>query len=323
MFDNTHFPGAKKYLYMGKLFDWSQPAIHPMSHALHYGTSVFEGIRAYSTSGGPAIFRLPEHIDRFFHSASTLFMEVPYSKEEIMNAIKLIIKENKLESAYIRPLLFYSYGNLGLVPEFSPAELVIGAWEWGAYLGDKTEKGVHVCISPWKRIHHSQLEMTAKFGGVYVQSAICGHLARSQGFDEAVLLNLEGNVAEGPGENIFIVKGEVLKTNDKAESILEGITRASLLEIAKDLGYETQIGPITKEDFFQADEAFFSGTAVEIVPIIRVTDNSSSQLQGEKKEYTIGSGKAGDITLQLARTYNHAVRGKIKEYEKWLTYVYD
>jgi len=319
MFDNTYFPKAKKFWYMGKFYEWDHPNIHVMSHALHYGTSVFEGIRAYNTPKGPAVFRLPEHVDRFFHSASTLSMEVPYSKQEIADAIKSVIKENKLESAYIRPLLFYSFGNLGLVPKFSPVELTIGAWDWGAYLGEKTEKGALVYITPWKRVHHSQLKMTAKLGGVYVQSAICGMEARSLGYDEAVFLNLEGNVAEGPGENIFIVKGEVLITNDKTESVLEGITRESVLEMAKDLGIETRIEPMTKEDFLQADEIFFSGTAVEIAPIIRVADGSNPQ--GEKKEYVIGSGKAGDITQQLAKTYKDAVRGNIKEYEKWLSYV--
>lgn len=321
MFENTYFPRAKKFWYMGKLYEWDHANIHVMSHALHYGTSVFEGIRAYNTPKGPAVFRLPDHVDRFFHSASTLSMEVPYSKEEISEAIKLVIKENKLESAYIRPLLFYSFGNLGLVPKFSPVELTIGAWDWGAYLGEKTEKGAHVYITPWKRVHHSQLKMTAKLGGVYVQSAICGMEARSLGYDEAVFLNLEGKIAEGPGENIFIVKGGLLITNDKKESVLEGITRESVLEMAKDLGIETRIEPIKKEDFLQADEIFFSGTAVEIAPIIRVADGSNPQ--GEKKEYVIGSGKAGDITQQLAKTYKDAVRGNIKEYEKWLSYVQD
>ncbi len=321
MFDNTHFPKAKKYWHMGKLYDWSQPNIHCMSHALHYGTSVFEGIRAYSTSKGSAVFRLPEHIDRFFHSASIIKMEVPYSKEEIISTIKLVMKENKLDSAYIRPNLIYSYGNLGLVPKVSPVELTIGAWEWGAYLGDKTEKGVNVCILPWKRVHRSQLAMTAKLGGVYVQSAICGMEARSQGFDEAIFLNIEGNVAEGPGENLFIIKDGILKTNDSTESVLEGITRASLLEIAKDFGIDSSICPITKEDFFQADEAFFSGTAVEVAPIVRVTDGSDPK--ATKKEYIIGSGKKGNITTQLTKAYKDTVSGKIKKYEKWLTYVND
>lgn len=304
---------------MGKLYDWSQPTIHPMSHALHYGTSVFEGIRAYSTPKGPAIFRLPEHIERFFHSASTLNMESPYNEEEITQAIKLVISENGLKSAYIRPLMFYSYGNLGLVPHKSAVELVIGAWAWGAYLGEKTEEGVHVCVLPWKRIHHSQIAMTAKLGGIYVQSAISGMEARFDGHDESIFLNLEGNIAEGPGENIFIVKDEVLKTNDKTESILEGITRATMLEFADNLGIEFSIGPITKEEFFQADEIFFSGTAVEVAPITRITDRSNPDTP--KKEYTIGSGEVGEITRQLIKTYKDAVSGKIKDYEKWLIYV--
>ena len=321
MFDNTQFPRAKKFWYMGKFYDWSQPNIHVMTHALHYGTSVFEGIRAYKTDNGPAIFRLPKHIDRFFDSASVLNMKVPFSKEEISNAIISVIRENELDSAYIRPLLFYSYGNLGLLPKASNAELVIGAWEWGAYLGEQSKKGVRVYIVPWRRIHRTQLKMTAKLGGVYVQSTISGMLARSKGFNEAVFLNLEGNIAEGPGENIFIVKDGILKTNDKTESILEGITRESILVIAKDLGYETQVGPISKDNFFQADESFFSGTAVEITPIIHVTDGSESQ--NESKDYPIGSGKPGDITLNLAKTYMNCVSGKIDQYKNWLTYIYD
>ena len=319
MFDNTQFPRARKLWYMGKLCDWSQPMIHPMSHALHYGTSVFEGIRAYSTSKGPAIFRLPDHIERPYHSASVLKMDIPYSKEEIKEAIILVMKENKFDSAYIRPLLFYSYGNLGLVPKQSPVELVIGAWEWGAYLGDKTEKGVHVCLLAWKRIHHSQIAMTAKLGGIYVQSAISGMEARLHGYDEAVFLNIEGNIAEGPGENIFIVKDNTLKTNDKTESILEGITRETVLEIAKDMGIYSEIGPITKEEFFQADEIFFTGTAVEVAPIVRVTD--MSEPESKTKEYTISNGEAGKTTRLIANVYREAVSGKRKEYEKWLTYV--
>ena len=319
MFNNTYFPHAKKYWHMGQLYDWSQPIIHPMSHALHYGTSVFEGIRAYRTSKGPAIFRLPEHIERFFHSASTLYMKPPYNEKEISQAIKLVINENGLESAYIRPLMFYSYGNLGLVPHQSDVELVIGAWEWGAYLGEKTEEGVHVCVLPWNRIHHSQIAMTAKLGGIYVQSAICGMEARRDGCDESIFLNLEGNIAEGPGENIFIVKDRAIKTNDKTESILEGITRTTILEIADDLGIESSIGPISKQEFLHADEIFFTGTAVEVAPITRVTD--SSNIDASKKEFAIGNGRVGEITHQLAKTYKDAVSGKIKEYEKWLSFV--
>jgi branched-chain amino acid aminotransferase len=321
MYSTAHFPNAKKYWYEGKFWSWNEIQVHPMAFALHYGGSVFEGIRAYKTPQGPAIFRLPEHLERLFHSASVAKMNVPYSQKEIATAIKLTIRKNKLPSAYIRPLLFYSYGNLGLRPKYCPVELVIGAWEWAAYLGHKTEKGVSVYILPQRRIHYSQMDMTAKLGGLYVQSTISALDASSLGFDEGVFLNLEGNIAEGAGENIFIVRDNRLKTNDKTESILEGITRTSILEIAEDLGYTTIIGPITKAEFFKADEAFFSGTAAEIAPIIKVTDGSDPK--SAKKEYMIGSGRVGETTLRLSTVFKEIVTGKIKKYRRWLTPVYD
>jgi branched-chain amino acid aminotransferase len=321
MIDTTHFPKAKKYWHMGKFYDWSEAHVHPMTFALHYGGSVFEGIRAYLTPEGLAVFRLSEHVDRLFHSASVAKMTVPYSQEEIIKAIKLTVRKNKLQSAYIRPLLFYAYGNLGLRPKYCPVELLIGVWEWDAYLGPKTEKGVSVYILPQKRIHYSQIDMTAKLGGLYIQSTICALDARSLGFDEGVFLNLEGNVAEGPGENIFIVQGKRLKTNDKTESILEGITRTSILEIAKDHGYETVIGPITKEEFFKADEAFFSGTAAEIAPIVQITDGSDPR--SPKKEFTVGSGKVGETTRRLKKVFKEIVTGKTARYQKWLTPISD
>ena len=319
MFHDTQFPKAKKYWQMGKIKNWPTLTVHSMSHALHYGTSVFEGIRAYPTSNGPAIFRLQEHLDRFFHSASVLKMDIPYSKEEVAEAIKLVIKENELDSAYIRPLLYYAYGNLGLLPKTSPVELVIAAWEWEAYLGDGKGQGVSVFILPNRRIHHTQFDMKAKLGGVYVLSTLGGQLARKRGFDEAVYLNMEGNIAEGPGENIFIVKDSRLKTNDINESILEGITRTSILQFAKDLDIESTVGPITKEEFLQADEAFFSGTAVEIAPIVKAADGSNEQ--SPETEYTIGSGEQGEVTRQIRRTYNRIVRGEIEDYRNWLTHV--
>lgn len=321
MFENTYFPKAKKYWYKGKLYDWEEAAIHPLCHALHYGSSVFEGIRAYKTAKGPAVFRLPEHNDRFFHSASVLKMNIPYSQSEISEAILLLIRENGLDSAYIRPLLFYSYGNLGLVPKACPVELMIAAWEWGAYLGEASERGANVNIIPWRRIHHSQFDQKAKLGGLYCLSTMGGVLAREKGFDEAVYLNFEGNIAEGPGENIFIIKNGVLITNDITESILEGITRTTILEIARDMGWETHVGPMTKEDFLNADEAFFTGTAAEVAPIVRVTDDSDPATAG--KEYTIGTGKAGEITKKIRQLYLEIVRDEHAAYRNWLTYVYD
>jgi branched-chain amino acid aminotransferase len=318
MFDSTHFPKARAYWHMGRFYDWSEAFCHPMMHALHYGTSVFEGIRAYGTSRGPAVFRLPEHIDRFLVSASVAKMKPPYSKDEIMDFIKKTVLENGLESCYIRPLLYFSYGNLGLVPKACPVELVIAAWEWGAYLGEKAEKGVNVYIVPWRRVHHTQFNMTAKLGGVYVQSTICGLEAREAGYDEAVFLNVEGRVAEGPGQNIIIVKAGTIITNDRSESILEGITRTSLLEIAAGLGYKTSVGPITKDMFFGADEAFFCGTAVEAIPIVSVTD--ASEPKNGKPKHTIGSGLPGPVTLEMMKTFKETVTGRVPRYEKWLTF---
>lgn len=319
MFVNTHFPKAKKYWYEGKFYDWSEGDLHPMMHALHYGTSVFEGIRAYGTAKGPAVFRLPEHNDRLLVSAGVAKMKSPYSKDRLTDLVKQTVRENGLESCYIRPLLFYSYGNLGLVPKACPVELAISAWEWGAYLGEKASRGVNAYIVPWRRVHHTQFDMSAKLGGVYVQSTVCGLEARDQGFDEAVFLNMEGRVAEGPGQNVFIVKGGTLVTNGRSESVLEGITRTSLLEMGKDLGYKTKVGPITKGDFFGADEAFYCGTAVEVIPIVTVTDGSDPA--APKVKHTIGTGKPGPVALRLIQAFNDAVTGREPRYEKWLTYV--
>lgn len=319
MFLNTHFPNAKKYWYEGKFYDWSEAGFHPMMHALHYGTSVFEGIRAYHTAKGPAVFRLPEHNDRFLVSAAVAKMKCPYTKDQIAAAITSTVRENGLDSCYIRPLLFYSYGNLGLVPKACPVELAISAWEWGAYLGENAARGVNAFIVPQRRVHHSQFNMAAKLGGVYVQSTICGLEAREEGFDEAIFLNMEGRIAEGPGQNVIIVKGGTLSTNGRSESVLEGITRTSLLEIGRDLGYKTVVAPITKEDFFGADEAFYCGTAVEVIPIVTVTDGSDPA--APRIKHTIGTGKPGPIALGMIKAFNDAVSGREPRYEKWLTYI--
>ncbi len=319
MFLNTHFPKAEKYWYQGKFHDWSAGGCHPMMHALHYGTAVFEGIRAYSTPRGPAIFRLPEHNDRFLVSAEVAKMKSPYPKDEIAELIKQTVRENRLDSCYIRPLLFFSYGNLGLVPKACPVELAISAWEWGAYLGENAARGVNAFIVPWRRVHHTQFNMSAKLGGVYVQSTICGLEAREQGYDEAIFLNMEGRVAEGPGQNVFIVKNGTLVTNGRSESVLEGITRTSLLEIGRDLGYKTSVAPITKADFFAADEAFYCGTAVEVIPIVSVADGSDPSVPPVK--HVIGTGRPGPVALALIRAFRDAVSGGTPRYEKWLTYV--
>jgi len=324
MFDTKYFPGALKFWQMGELHDWDEVTVHAMSHVMHYGSSVFEGIRAYDTERGPAIFRLKEHIDRFFHSASILNMEVPYNEAEIEAAIKLVMRENRLRSAYIRPNLYYGYGNLGLVPKFSKIELSVGCWGWGAYLGEEgVAKGVHCLLLPWKRIHKSQTDMGAKLGGLYVLSNRAGTYARRKGYDEGIFLNMEGRVSEGPGENIFVVKNERLKTNSESESILEGITRTTILKLAKDFGYETEVGPITLEELWNADEVFFTGTAAEVTPVTKITDGRDTTIAKEDcLIHRIGNGKPGKITLNMKNLYNEVVTGKHKKYDKWLTYVY-
>jgi branched-chain amino acid aminotransferase len=319
MIDATHFPKAKKIWSMGKFHDWSELTLHSMTHALHYGTSVFEGIRAYPTDRGPAVFRLPEHVDRFLYSAATAKMVPPYGKEEITAAVLETIRRNGLESCYIRPLYFYSYGNLGLVPKASPVQLVIAAWEWGAYLGEKSDQGVSVCIVPRRRVHYTQLDMRAKLGGIYVQSTIAGLDARAQGCDEALFLNLEGRIAEGPGENLFLIKDGVVRTNDRSESILEGITRTSILEIAADLGYRTVVAPMSKADFLGCDEAFFTGTAVEVAPVIGIQDFSDG-VEG-RGTVPLGAGTVGPVTKRIRAAFHEAVRGRNPSYHKWLTLV--
>jgi branched-chain amino acid aminotransferase len=325
MFDTKFFPGAKKFWHMGNIYDWNTTQVHVMSHAVHYGSSVFEGIRAYHTDKGPAIFRLEDHMNRFFLSAQVMNMKVPYTKEMIISVIKLVMKENKLRTAYIRPNLFYGYGNLGLVPKACPVELTVACWAWGAYLGEEAlEKGVHTLLLPRRRVHVSQLDMRAKVGGIYAQSNIEGSFARTQGFDEGIFLNVEGRIAEGPGENILIVHNKKIKTNDESESILPGITRTTIMTLARDLGYQVEIGPITVGEFLNSDEVFFTGTAAEVTPICRVTDASDPKKpKKDWKEFKIGEGKPGATTRELAQKYAEVVRGKVSQYEEWLTYIYE
>ncbi|MHB8053720.1 MAG: branched-chain amino acid transaminase [Candidatus Aminicenantales bacterium] len=317
MLDTTHFPKATKYWHMGKIHPWDDRILQPMVHALHYGTSVFEGIRAYATPTGPNIFRLPEHVDRFFVSAEVVKMAVPYNKEEVTAAIKQTVRENGMEACYIRPLFYYAYGNLGLIPKACPVELVISVWEWSSYMGEAAVNGIRVFLGPWRRTHFSQLDMRAKLGGSYVQSTISGLDARARGADEALFLNIEGRIAEGPGENLFLVKNGAIKTNAISESILEGITRTSVLEIARDLGIKTTIGPLMVEDLVSADEAFFTGTAVEVIPINRLVDGSDRN--APHRESIIGTGRPGPVTLRLRQAYLDIVRGTNPKYDKWLT----
>lgn len=289
----------------GKIYRWNKANINVLTHTFHYGGGVFEGIRFYETEEGPAIFRLKEHLNRLFYSASCLGMKIPYSRAEILKAIKLVIKKNRLKSGYIRPIVYFGSEHMGIHPKGLQIHLAIAAWAWGAYLGSKPAK---TKISSIMRIHPKTTFHEAKICGHYVNSILASMEAVKAGCNEAILLDYRGNVAEGPGENIFIVKNGVLLTPAPG-NILRGITRASILEIAKDNHIKSKETIMPVKMLTSADEAFYSGTAAQISAI--------GSIDGKK----IGNGKMGPVTTKLAEIYASAVRGKIKKYHKWLTFI--
>lgn len=294
-----------KYIWLnGKFVKWQQAKIHVLSHALHYGSAVFEGIRLYNTIKGPAIFRLNEHIERLFNSAKVFSMRIPFSKKDIKNAIIKLVKINKINQGYIRPIVFYGYGKMGLNPEGAELNIAIAVWPWGKYLKEK----VKVIVSDFIRLHPQSVISTAKVSGYYVNSIFATMEAKKKKYDEAILLDFRGYVAEGPGENIFIVKKNTLYT-PKPGSILLGITRDSIIKIAKDLGIKTFEKDISVKELLNADEAFFTGTAAEITPIFKI----------DKK--LINKGKIGPITQKIKETFEKIVRAELKNYYKWLTFV--
>ncbi len=293
----------------GKFINWDDANIHVMTHTLHYGLGVFEGIRCYSTPQGPAIFKLDEHVKRLFQSAHIFLIDIPFSQDEIKKAIVDTVKKNKLKRCYIRPLIYIGYGSMGLYPKGNPIRVAVAAWPWGAYLGEEgLEKGIRVKVSSYTRNHVNANMARGKVCGYYVNSQIAKKEAISCGYDEALLLDTEGYVSEGSGENIFIVRNGVLKTTPLT-SILEGITRDSIITIAKDNRIDVKEERFTRDEIYIADEAFFTGTAAEVTPI--------RELDGRK----IGEGKAGKVTKKLQSVFFDIVKGKNKKYEKWLTYV--
>lgn len=297
---------VKKIWLDGRFLDWKEAKIHILTHSLHYGGAVFEGIRAYKTKEGTAVFRLLEHLDRFFQSAQILEMEIPFSKEEIKKVILETIKINNLKECYIRPIAFSGYGKMGLNPKGAAINVAIAAWPWGAYLGDK--ETVKIEISDYIRPHPQSCPMEAKISGYYINSIFASLEAQKKGFDEALLLDYQGYVAEGPGENVFMVKDNILYT-PLAGTILPGITRASVIEIAKDLGIFVKEKKITPQEIKEANEAFFTGTAVEICPI------------GQIDEVLINKGQIGKITKKIKEVFEKIVKGEEKKYLKWLTFV--
>ncbi|MEW6616754.1 MAG: branched-chain amino acid transaminase [Thermodesulfobacteriota bacterium] len=300
----------KKIWMDGRFVDWDDAKIHILTHTLHYGLGAFEGIRCYlCDDGSSAIFKLKEHIDRFFNSAHIGQIDIPFSKEEITNAIIETIKINGLKESYIRPIVFIGDGAMGIHPQNNPIRVAIAVWQWGAYLGDDGLKnGIRVKTSSFTR-HHVNIMMTkAKICGNYVNSVLAKREVTQDGYDEAVILDPEGYVCEATGENIFIIQKGDLKT-PPLTSVLPGITRASVISIALDRGIRVIEERFTRDELYVADEAFFTGTAAEITPI-REVDNRS-----------IGNGKPGEITQSLQNIFFDIIRGKQEKYKKWLTYI--
>ncbi len=294
----------------GKLIPWEEARVHVLTHTLHYGLGIFEGIRCYECEDGrSAIFRLKEHIDRFFDSAQIGTLKLPFTKKEIAEACRETVRANRLKAAYIRPLAFIGEGAMGVYPADNPIRVAIIVWSWGAYLGDEAlEKGIRIKTSSYTR-HHVNVMMTkAKIAGNYVNSVLAKKEALQLGFDEALMLDTEGYVAEGSGENIFIVKHGTLKTTPLT-SILPGITRDSVIQIAKARGIPVVEDKFTRDELYTAQEAFFTGTAAEITPIREVDGRQ------------IGEGKPGPLTRELQTLFFDIVRGKNPEFREWLDYL--
>lgn len=300
-------PKTEKIWMDGKFVKWDKATVHILTHTLHYGLGIFEGIRCYETSEGSAIFRLDEHISRLFASAHIFLIDIPYSKKEIKDAIIKTVRVNKIKECYIRPLAYIGYGAMGLYPKENPVKVSIAVWSWGTYLGDKgLENGIKVKTSSFIRNHVNANMARGKVCGYYVNSQLAKKEAISCGYDEALLLDTEGYVSEGSGENIFIVRNGILKTTPLT-SILDGITRNSIIKIANDEGIKVVEERFTRDEVYIADEAFFTGTAAEVTPIKEVDGR------------TIGKGIPGEITKTLQSIFFDIVKGKNKKYGSWLT----
>ena len=292
----------------GEFVAWEDAKVHVLTHAMHYGTSVFEGERCYETERGPAIFRHDEHLDRLERSAKLYYMDVPYSREQLREATHELIARNALRSCYIRPLVWRGYGPMGLNPLDNPVEAMIACWEWGAYLGEEgKQNGVRARISSWRRISPDSLIPMSKAGGQYLNSVLAKIEATKSGYEEAILLDDKGNVCEGTGENVYVVRDGIIATPSVSSSILWGINRMSIIEIAKDLGYEIVERPVARAELALADEVFLSGTAAELTPVREIDD--------------IEIGPPGPITKEIQGVFEDALHGRSERYAHWLDLV--
>ncbi len=295
----------------GEFVDWEDAQVHVLTHALHYGTGVFEGVRCYDTERGPAIFRWDGHLDRLYQSGQPYDLEVEYDREELTEATLELIRRQDLRSCYIRPITFYGYKQLGVSPEGSPSKTAIACWPWGAYLGEEAlENGVEVKVSSWRKHAPSQIPTNAKTTGPYINSLLAGEEARRHGYAEAIVLNKEGYVAEGPGENIFLVRDDEILTPAVSQSILEGETRDTVITLAREMGYEVnEHATIGRGELYTADELFFSGTAAEVTPIRKV-DNVE-----------VGNGSRGPVTEAIQSRFFEVVERRTDDHDEWFTYV--
>jgi branched-chain amino acid aminotransferase len=294
----------------GELVDWDEARIHVLTHSLHYGSGVFEGVRAYATPDGPAVFRLRDHIERLLKSAKVFMIEVPYTADELVQASLGVVSANGLESCYIRPIVYLGYGEMGLNPLPCDVHVCIAAFRWGTYLGEQgVQSGVRVKISSWQRHDPNEAPPAAKGTGMYLNSSMAKVEALKAGYDEAVILSPQGFVSECTGENIFVVAGGRLVTPPTSAGALEGITRDSVITIARDLGYEVEVGNLLRSDLYTAEESFLTGTAAEVVPICSIDDR------------VVGSGEPGPVTRSVQDAYFSAVRGKADRYKDWLEHV--
>jgi branched-chain amino acid aminotransferase len=293
--------------YDGKLVPWREANTHVLTHSLHYGLAVFEGVRAYKTVNGTAIFRLQEHTDRLFNSAHIYLMKIPYTRERIMEAQREVVRANKLDACYIRPIAFYGSEKMGVSPKGATVHVAIAAWPWGAYLGPEAiEKGIRVKTSSYAR-HHVNVSMCrAKYSGTYANSILANLEATDHGYDEGLLLDVDGFVAEGSGENLFIVKNGCIYEPELTSALI-GITRESVITLASEMGYTVSARRITRDDLYIADEAFFTGTAAEVTPIREVDGR------------TIGEGTRGPVTTKIQKMFFDCVMGKAENHRDWLT----
>lgn len=304
------FEDSKLVWKNGEFVAWGSATVHVSAHGLHYGSGVFEGIRCYGTQAGPAVFRMDAHLERLYASAAVYGIKIPYTQQELSDAAGELIRRNRFRSCYVRPICFYGSDSLAVHPLQCPVEVAILAWPWAPLLGaDNIEKGVRVTVSPWTKFHSSMLPTTAKACGQYLNSMLALRDAVNHGFDEAILLDADGRIAEGSGENIFLVRGGKVLTNDEEDSILLGVTRDSVIRIAHDLNLAVEVRSLYADDLLGADEAFFTGTASEVTPIREVDG------------IPVASGLRGPVTQEIQRVFYEATSGRNPKYESWLNLV--